>query len=367
MPDSTVKKIKIKIRYGLSTELNPLVLLEGELAYSIDTRELKIGNGVTSFEELAAITITDEQVDGKIAPILALIPAQASADNQLADKEFVNSSIATNTANFIGTFDSLEELEAYSGVLTKNDYAFVIDVDSSGNTVYNRYKYTGTIWKFEYPLNNSSFTAEQWAAINSGVTRNRIVKIEMDIGVIRNSMVVHSELYNYVPWANVSQNAGGPTVVQRKDDSTVDVRIPLTPVYDNEPTSKKYVEDNLARKADSSELGNYVNWSNVSQQAFGSTIVQRKDDATVDIRVPVSPTYGNEPASKQYADTKVPWDSVSYDAYGDTIVRRKSNSMVDIRVPLVPTYDDEPASKKYVDENDQILTESLPVIEDYVS
>lgn len=88
--------------------------------------------------------------------------------------DFTNSSVATNTAYFRGTYNSVEELEAYSGELTNNDYAFVVSTDAAGNTVYNRYKYvvngdTGS-WQFEYALNNSSFTAAQWAAINSGMS-----------------------------------------------------------------------------------------------------------------------------------------------------------------------------------------------------
>lgn len=112
-----------------------------------------------------------------ITDIESKIPNQATAQNQLADKNFVNSSIATNTANFIGTFNSVAELEAYSGTLTNNDYAFVIGTDSEGNTIYNRYKYTGTEWLFEYALNNSSFTAAQWAAINSGITSTLAAQI----------------------------------------------------------------------------------------------------------------------------------------------------------------------------------------------
>lgn len=116
-----------------------------------------------------------------ITDIKDLIPNQASDINQLADKNFVNSSISTNTANFIGTFNSVADLEAYSGTVTNNDYAFVISVDSDGNTVYNRYKYTTATtppsWVFEYALNNSSFTAAQWDAINSGATTTNIGQI----------------------------------------------------------------------------------------------------------------------------------------------------------------------------------------------
>ena len=107
-----------------------------------------------------------------IAAITTLIPAAATSTNQLADKSFVNSSISTNTAYFIGTFNSVAELEAYSGTLTNNDYAFVATTDTAGNTLYDRYKYNSSTqdWAFEYELNNSSFTAAQWAAINSGIT-----------------------------------------------------------------------------------------------------------------------------------------------------------------------------------------------------
>lgn len=114
---------------------------------------------------------------GAIAQINTLIPSQATASNQLADKSFVNSSIATNTAYFIGTFNSVAELEAYSGTLTNNDYAFVQTTDSAGNTLFDRYKWNGTQWLFEYELNNSSFTAEQWAAVNSGITSSDVALI----------------------------------------------------------------------------------------------------------------------------------------------------------------------------------------------
>lgn len=100
--------------------------------------------------------------------IQALIPATATADNQLADKAFVNSSIATATAEFKGSFTSLDELKATSGNL--NDYAFYLHTDSVGNSIVDRYKWTTAGWLYEYTLNNSSFTAEQWAALNSAIT-----------------------------------------------------------------------------------------------------------------------------------------------------------------------------------------------------
>ena len=125
--------------------------------------------------EATARANADTLMQGDIATIQSKIPAQASSSNKLADKDFVNSSIATNTANFLGTYTSLADIEAIQNP-TNNDYAFLQTTDSAGNTVYKRYKYSSSDseWLFEYDLNNSSFTSEQWATINSGLTQQSV-------------------------------------------------------------------------------------------------------------------------------------------------------------------------------------------------
>lgn len=193
-----------------------------------------------------SIVIADTIEDVEI--IKGEIPAQASSSNQLADKAFVNSSIATNTANFIGTFANVTALRAYAGTVTNNDYAFVTNqvlstdfVDTTAlnavdkttltnfdyawvingakfdlyrfdielqtwelrvqntakadvtlNTAYNRYKaiVSGgtTTWLYEYTLNNSSFTANQWASINSGITSADVTQIGTNTSNISNKM-----------------------------------------------------------------------------------------------------------------------------------------------------------------------------------
>lgn len=116
-----------------------------------------------------------EGLHNEVDDIEELIPNQASPSNQLADKDFVNSSISTNTANFLGTYTSMAQIEAIPNP-TNNDYAFLQSTDQAGNTVYSRYKYNAEQqqWLFEYELNNSSFTAEQWATINSGLTQQSV-------------------------------------------------------------------------------------------------------------------------------------------------------------------------------------------------
>lgn len=123
--------------------------------------------------------------------IAKIVPNTASETNELADKNFVNSTVGTNTANYVYKtesggekvpFSSVAELEAYAGTVTNNDYAFVTGIDENGNTYYDRYKADvndGVVtWAKEYRLNNSSFTAEQWAAIQSGITAEKVAQFE---------------------------------------------------------------------------------------------------------------------------------------------------------------------------------------------
>lgn len=131
-----------------------------------DLKDSPLSAEVRALQELLST------IQSRLNELNALIPSTATAQNQLADKNFVNSSIATNTANFLGTYTSLADIEAIQNP-TNNDYAFLETADGAGNNVYDRYKYSAEDgeWLFEYELNNSSFTAEQWATINSGITQ----------------------------------------------------------------------------------------------------------------------------------------------------------------------------------------------------
>ena len=138
--------------------------------------------------------IVQSQISGLTADVETIkniIPNTASETNELADKNFVNSTVGTNTANYIYKtesggekvpFSSVAELEAYAGTVTNNDYAFVTGIDENGNAYYDRYKADvndGVVtWAKEYRLNNSSFTAEQWAAIQSGITAEKVAQFE---------------------------------------------------------------------------------------------------------------------------------------------------------------------------------------------
>lgn len=117
-------------------------------------------------------------------------------EDDAATKDFVNSSIATNTAFFIGTFDSSDlglgsnpdvgdvaaKLDELYPSATNNDYAFFEYTPTEGAIEYWRFKFVSNSgWEYEYMLNNSSFTEAQWSAINSGITSSTLASINNTI------------------------------------------------------------------------------------------------------------------------------------------------------------------------------------------
>jgi len=156
--------------------------IEGNIADQTDLNNILTGldNDITA-------------VEGDVDDIQELIPAQATTNNQLADKDFVNSSISTSTATFRGTYNIVTDLHLSTSsthqqvatalgntisVADNNDYCFVEiptdDLTPTETLQVDRYKYNGSSWSFEYTLNNSGYTAAQWKAINSGITSNKV-------------------------------------------------------------------------------------------------------------------------------------------------------------------------------------------------
>lgn len=123
--------------------------------------------------------VTRPKVQYYVTPrhIPPLIPDEASATNQLADKDYVNEKVTTDSATFRGTYDTLAELEAVTGA-DNNDYGFVIDTDADGNTFFKRYKFNGTSWLFEFNVSYTDFSASEWAAIKSGITSGKVGKLD---------------------------------------------------------------------------------------------------------------------------------------------------------------------------------------------
>ena len=121
-----------------------------------------------------------------ISTINGKIPNEATANNQLADKDFVNSSINSVTAFYItrnaqgDQFATKAQLDAttvfYSGgevrVPTRNDYCVVVEDETHDNAT-TRYIYQNQ-WEFQYVVNETALTAQQLAALNSWITSNKV-------------------------------------------------------------------------------------------------------------------------------------------------------------------------------------------------
>lgn len=130
--------------------------------------------------------IKNKVVTKKLNELESYMMSNVSEDNKLTTESFVNSSVGTNTSNFLGTNETSsteEEFLSWANNLsnkTNNDYVFWKTLDTYGNTLFKRYKYNSTLnqWIFEYELNNSSFTDSQWNSINSGMTLELKNKLE---------------------------------------------------------------------------------------------------------------------------------------------------------------------------------------------
>lgn len=179
---------------------------------------VKISNTQTSAEWGNILGNLPDQADlwaylsdilGDIADIKSLIPTQASSSNQLADKNFVNSTIQTATANFRGNWATWASVPtnaedypldyAQSRTPTVNDYLVVQDASGyTGETLEGtwRFKYSGEWsvngkngWHPEYQVNETPLTAAQLAALNSGATEAKINQITTNqnaIGTLSN-------------------------------------------------------------------------------------------------------------------------------------------------------------------------------------
>ena len=224
LSNTSINPVQNKVIYQALTAKADITSVPTTISQLASTAQMAAINSGVNTTVVAQVTTNKNN----IASIQTLIPSAATSTNQLADKAFVNSSISTNTANFIGTFSSVAELEAYSGTLTNNDYAFVTSTDSAGNTVYNRYKYNSTSqeWIFEYALNNSSFTSAQWAAINSNITSTLTAQIttnENEISTIKSTMSGYGDIvtHNVPEFATAAQGSLADSAIQPGDSNTL--------------------------------------------------------------------------------------------------------------------------------------------------
>ncbi len=138
-----------------------------------------------------------ENIAEHFETIESYIPSSTSAENQLADKAFVNSSINNMAAFYITSNAGGDAFATRASLLnaavyyyggeprtpTQNDYAIVLADESQpkgvdSNYPTTRYTYQGGEWAFQYVVNNTSLTQAQVDAINSGITAQKISDLD---------------------------------------------------------------------------------------------------------------------------------------------------------------------------------------------
>lgn len=321
----------------------------------------------TSISSHNSSTSAHSDIRGDISGIEDKIPSQATSTNQLADKDFVNSSINSVTAYYItkdaaGTqFDTKHELDTttvfYSGgevrIPTRNDYCIVAEDETAGNAS-TRYIYQNGQWEFQYIINETAFTAAQLAAINSGITSTGVTKLngiedgaqKNDPNTVVDANYVHTD-NNYTTTektklSNIEdgaqKNAEGTVI----DSSYVHTDNNYT---DTEKTKLSGIEDGAQKNLDNTVVdANYVHTDNNytdddKTKLDGIDLSTKLDKVTT--TTTTAQLYG------KMANGTQNMFGVTNANISNTVVGRNVNGNFSAADPVA---DDNVATKKYVDD-----------------
>lgn len=125
--------------------------------------------------------MTDEEKQ-QLLRLVSLIPAEASPQNEIADKAYVDEEIRRAVSQYRGTntyaiYESTFLRWADSLEHDINDYVFWQRTDAAGNIFLEKYVFDGDEWRYEYKIVSTHFSAAEWAAIRSGITSERLTEI----------------------------------------------------------------------------------------------------------------------------------------------------------------------------------------------
>lgn len=215
--------------------------------------ESEIKNSVSA--EISRATGVESGLDTRISGIEAKIPNQASASNQLADKDFVNSSINSSAAFYRGSFNTKADLDVWQtanpSVASNNDYAYVQADETHSNEAW-RYIFVKEgaeqgQWQAQFRVNEAPLTSEQVAALNSGATKDLIDSIPHKLP-INTEQTNFDEVYVKTAQGTqdslpISKGADDDTIAMRGTGGTLKVG---TPLVDKDAVPKDYAEKTFA-------------------------------------------------------------------------------------------------------------------------
>lgn len=154
---------------------------ESKLA-SNSVSEAKIKAGAITTDKLADDSVSNDKV--KVNAIHTRNIKNGDITFDKLAQEVINyiDGIASGNSIYRGNYESVEDLPT-GALIHNNDYAYVtIEVEDEETHEINpelaRYKYSEGEWAFEYIIPNTSFSADEWEAIKSGITSTLVNKLK---------------------------------------------------------------------------------------------------------------------------------------------------------------------------------------------
>ena len=268
-----------------------------------------------------------------ISAINGKIPSAATAQNQLADKAFVNSTINSLAAFFRGTFANQNDLLSVQwqtsdptapNYVSNNDYAYVQEiVAGSAIGTWDPADHLGEAWRFLYVMgegwqpqfmvNETPFTQAQLDAINSGITSNLVTQIGTNTTAISGKQDIIDASHK-LPASNVSGLSGVATSGSYSDLS-------------NTPDLSIYAQSSsLATVATS---GSYNDLDNKPTIPDATSVTQVQSTGTKIATITVGSTSTDIYAPSQTGQVQANWNETDQSAA--SYIQNKPT------IPVVPT------------------------------
>ena len=188
------------------------------------TQQSALNSGATSANIGQIATNTND-----ISTINDKIPSAATSSNQLADKQYVDNAIQTNSAHFRGNWSDWSNVPTSASdypadddgnkTPTTNDYMVVQDASGyTGETLTGAWQFTYTgLWSADgksgwlprFQINEDPLTPAQQAALDSGITASLVTQIgtnQTNIGTLQTAITTKAECFTVL---NTALTASG--------------------------------------------------------------------------------------------------------------------------------------------------------------
>lgn len=189
--------------------------------------------------EESRATQVENGLSSRLTAVEGKIPAQASAQNQLADKNYVTDLVSKSAADRVTYNQAGDPFPTRNALLTastfyhagavytpnEHDYALVVADEGAPSPFtggQTRFEWNGSTWEYAYGINERPFTSEEQAALDSGITAEKVAKIDqkLDKSSSKESLYGTDKAGNQVmisrfDYATASQGAKADTAYQK--------------------------------------------------------------------------------------------------------------------------------------------------------